>query len=277
MQPYFQALFGVVGGKTMSFVQRALLHGLIGGSISALGGGRFGSGFLGAFASGLLSPQIEGLLGAAGTGGIMGTVLRTVASAIVGGISRKLGGGKFLNGAAMAAFARLFNDERHGAQKSERVGASDDKQREGQTQCTSPPISDLERGYSRNGDRRSFWESREARGDPLGPVALAIVDNVGIGMVANSILEDAIIARNQMGIGTGLTAAAEANQIGVTLMRQHVAAVDLYRTPSPSQIAKYHWQVFAAHFLRASTFGGTPISGAKWEAETFAGVWLRCH
>ena len=107
------ALFGVVGGKTMSFVQRALLHGLIGGSISALGGGRFGSGFLGAFASGLLSPQIEGLLGAAGTGGIMGTVLRTVASAIVGGISSKLGGGKFLNGAAMAAFARLFNDEAH--------------------------------------------------------------------------------------------------------------------------------------------------------------------
>jgi hypothetical protein len=86
---------------------------LIGGSISALGGGRFGSGFLGAFASGLLSPQIEGLLGPAGTGGTMGKVLRTVASAIVGGISSKLGGGKFLNGAAMAAFARLFNDERH--------------------------------------------------------------------------------------------------------------------------------------------------------------------
>jgi RHS repeat-associated protein len=111
------ALFGVVGGKTMSFVQRALLHGLIGGSISALGGGKFGSGFLGAFAGGLLSPQIEGLLGAAGTGGTMGTVLRTIASAIVGGISSKLGGGKFLNGAAMAAFARLFNDEGIGHSK----------------------------------------------------------------------------------------------------------------------------------------------------------------
>lgn len=119
------ALFGVVGGKTMSFVQRALLHGLIGGSISALGGGRFGSGFLGAFASGLLSPQIEGLLGAAGTGGIMGTVLRTVASAIVGGISSKLGGGKFLNGAAMAAFARLFNDEAHTEKRSDSSAQND--------------------------------------------------------------------------------------------------------------------------------------------------------
>ena len=43
----------------------------------------------------------------------MGTVLHTVASAIVGGISRKLGGGKFLNGAVMAAFARLYNHEGH--------------------------------------------------------------------------------------------------------------------------------------------------------------------
>jgi hypothetical protein len=120
------ALFGVVGGKTMSFVQRALLHGLIGGSISALGGGRFGSGFLGAFAGGLLSPQIEGLLGAAGTGGTMGTVLRTIASAIVGGISSKLGGGKFLNGAAMAAFARLFNDERHASTPAEASDPTED-------------------------------------------------------------------------------------------------------------------------------------------------------
>ncbi len=121
------ALFGVVGGKTMSFVQRALLHGLIGGSISALGGGKFGSGFLGAFAGGLLSPQIEGLLGAAGTGGTMGTVLRTIASAIVGGISSKLGGGKFLNGAAMAAFARLFNDEAHPNKLSDSPSRSDEE------------------------------------------------------------------------------------------------------------------------------------------------------
>jgi hypothetical protein len=47
----------------------------------------------------------------------MGTVLRTIASAIVGGISSKLSGGKFLNGAAMAAFARLFNDEGIGHSK----------------------------------------------------------------------------------------------------------------------------------------------------------------
>jgi RHS repeat-associated protein len=82
----------------------SLVHGAVGGGLSAMKGGSFMDGFIPAFASGMAAPAINSLRAAP---------MRIAASAIVGGTSSVLTGGKFVNGAVTAAFARMFNEEMH--------------------------------------------------------------------------------------------------------------------------------------------------------------------
>lgn len=82
----------------------SLIHGAVGGGLSAMKGSSFMDGFIPAFASGMAAPAINSLRAAP---------MRIAASAIVGGTSSVLTGGKFVNGAVTAAFARMFNDEMH--------------------------------------------------------------------------------------------------------------------------------------------------------------------
>ena len=89
----------------------SLLKGLAGGALQAAGGGEFKEGFLGAFAGGYLGEKFDGFGGATGSGGPADLVKRVVRDSVIGGVASRLGGGKFKNGAATAAFARLFNDE----------------------------------------------------------------------------------------------------------------------------------------------------------------------
>jgi hypothetical protein len=96
----------------LGLFEHSLLKGLAGGVLSAAGGGGFQDGFLGAFAGGYLGEKFQGFGGATGTGGANGLIKRVVRDALIGGVASQLGGGKFKNGAATAAFARLFNDER---------------------------------------------------------------------------------------------------------------------------------------------------------------------
>ena len=98
------AFYGVgeaFGHSTLSF-ESVSAHGLVGGITSALGGGKFGHGFMAAGFTKGFSKQI---------GGIKSTEGRTIASAVVGGTASRLGGGKFSSGAITGAFSRLFNDE----------------------------------------------------------------------------------------------------------------------------------------------------------------------
>jgi len=76
----------------------------VGGGLSALKGGSFMDGFIPALAAGLARPGIDMLAT---------KPMRIAASAIVGGTSSVLTGGKFVNGAVTAAFARMWNDEMH--------------------------------------------------------------------------------------------------------------------------------------------------------------------
>jgi hypothetical protein len=56
----------------------------------------------------------------------MDLIKRVARDSVIGGIASQLGGGKFKNGAATAAFARLFNDEiKHGADDATEEGKAD--------------------------------------------------------------------------------------------------------------------------------------------------------
>ncbi|WP_251359711.1 RHS repeat-associated core domain-containing protein [Kangiella sp. TOML190] len=98
------AFFGVgefFGHQTVSFGS-VVSHGVVGGVMNVLQGGKFGHGFLSAGFTKGFSKQIGTIKTIGG---------RAIAAAIVGGTASKLGGGKFANGAVAGAFSRLFNDE----------------------------------------------------------------------------------------------------------------------------------------------------------------------
>jgi RHS repeat-associated protein len=88
--------------STTQLIQKAVLHGLTQGALSAAGGGRFGDGFLGGLAGGLT----EGIKLPKGPAGV-------AMAAVIGGTVSKIGGGRFANGATSAAFVHVFNFLNH--------------------------------------------------------------------------------------------------------------------------------------------------------------------
>lgn len=94
-------------------VAKTVAHGLTGGVMSDLQGGKFGHGFVSAGATQALSGGIDRL----DSGNVGFSAQRTIAAAALGGSVSALTGGKFANGAVTAAFSRAFNDEAvHNAQ-----------------------------------------------------------------------------------------------------------------------------------------------------------------
>jgi RHS repeat-associated protein len=87
---------------------KVFAHGVVGGVSSVLSGGKFGHGFASAGVTQALSGSIDSI-----DRGIKFSVKRVVAAAIVGGTSSSITGGKFANGAVTGAFSRVFNDEFH--------------------------------------------------------------------------------------------------------------------------------------------------------------------
>jgi len=84
-----------------------IVHGLVGGLVSEIGQGNFASGFLAA-GIGSLAPAPVGKLKLDES-----TTIRTIESAVLGGVGSVLGGGKFENGAITGAFGYLFNQLQH--------------------------------------------------------------------------------------------------------------------------------------------------------------------
>lgn len=139
--------------------------------------------------------------------------------------------------------------------------------------CISAPTSSGESIAARDGNRRAYWESRAARGDPLAETALGIVNhNTFLGQQANFFLQNAIVKRSPTIHWQAV--AREINQIGIELMRAHMNAVNTFGNPSSEQVAQYHFDVFAAHGLPASTFGGAPIFGTQIEARATSIIWM---
>ncbi|NIY88313.1 hypothetical protein HCZ64_13975 [Vibrio campbellii] len=76
-------------------------------------GGKFGDGFASAAVAQAFSPYIDGIDKKTAFSG-----QRIAAAAILGGATSELTGGKFANGAAIGALARMFNDELHREQEA---------------------------------------------------------------------------------------------------------------------------------------------------------------
>jgi RHS repeat-associated protein len=93
------------GLNAAGFAAKVLAHGIAGGVLSHLQGGKFGHGFASAGAAQLASPLIDLIPGPAAG--------RILVAALVGGAVSEMTGGKFLNGAVTAAFSRAFNEEAH--------------------------------------------------------------------------------------------------------------------------------------------------------------------
>ena len=123
------ALFAWIGGVVQPGASGVLSGGQIAAKIAvhAVAGGLINSAFGGDFRSGALAAGFGAAIGSIkglqitkntdpGIGKVISVgVIRTVA----GGIGAELGGGKFVNGAATAAFAYLFNDLPHSGWASE--------------------------------------------------------------------------------------------------------------------------------------------------------------
>ena len=84
------------------FAVKTVSHGLAGGTISHLQGGKFGHGFASAAGSAATAPLVD----AASANVVRGAVVTT----LVGGTLSRLSGGKFANGALTAAMSYAFNE-----------------------------------------------------------------------------------------------------------------------------------------------------------------------
>ncbi len=87
---------------------KVVAHGLAGGVMSVLNGGKFGNGFASAGFTQLVAPGISGI-----NKGTRFSPGRVFAAAVVGGTASAMTGGKFVNGAVTGAFSRAMNDESH--------------------------------------------------------------------------------------------------------------------------------------------------------------------
>ncbi|TQV85534.1 RHS repeat-associated core domain-containing protein [Aliikangiella coralliicola] len=97
-----------------AYVGKTAAHGVAGGAMSYLQGGKFGHGFISAGLTQFASGAIDSIKGI----GIAARTARVSAAAAVGGTASQLTGGKFSNGATTAAFSRAFNDELHSRGKN---------------------------------------------------------------------------------------------------------------------------------------------------------------
>ena len=121
------------------FSAKVLAHGIAGGVMSSLEGGKFGSGF----ASAGIAESFSGAIDKIDTGNPIGqsvSAQRVVAAAILGGTASAVAGGKFANGAITGAFSRAFNDEAHAAANHKTVTITRD---DGSTEVRSGSV-----GYS---------------------------------------------------------------------------------------------------------------------------------
>ena len=99
---------GVAHGATAARTASIALHGIRGGIVAELQGGKFGSGFVSAGLTDTFSP-VAGMLSDS-------PFARAIVMGVIGGTISELSGDKFANGAGSAVFAELFN---HGMLRAE--------------------------------------------------------------------------------------------------------------------------------------------------------------
>ncbi len=163
---YALASLGPVSFKNpVLLVAKSTTAGLISGVANAASGGEFKDGFLGGFAGSALSPWIGGKPGKFSHRSLLKT-------ALVGGTASKLGGGKFANGAAYAAFSYavatgLSARGRYPAKQGQIEGTGDNLSPEENLQR----LNDLKNELIANDDTFEILRGRE------GDVSLVVDDS----------------------------------------------------------------------------------------------------
>ena len=156
-------------------------------------------------------------------------------------------------------------------------------------------VTDEEREFVDQGDLDSFWDSRAERGDPIGDLGVQYGEEFGDRTLATQtsslILRGKIFDKNDdslVGQGLARMDKATADELSISpeafdamqqdwdnvrqgLAEAHIDAVDndFRGTPqflSADQITRYHHDVFDANGLPNNAFGGTPVTGGRWEA-----------
>ncbi|KNC66282.1 hypothetical protein AC626_17965 [Pseudoalteromonas rubra] len=253
----FQQIGGAFDAKSGFFTEGGIghigTHAVTGGIISELGGGKFGHGF---FAAGLTKAfNINKMIGTAAKD----AGLRIVTAAVVGGTISRLTGGKFANGAITAGFAQAFNGEQQ-AKKAESLRETP-----------------AQRKLREAGDVEGYYKARAEAGDSYAARALMVVQD------QCSSVDACIMSLANFGLkGTALINGVEVDMqdVKLQLMNKHAEFVeaDNLGVPgllNPRQIAEYHHQVFNGLGLPSSTFGGTPLTGALWEADVWDPIWCK--
>lgn len=111
---FMGAITGAVGGAIgfklpAGSVGNIAAHGVSGGVMNVVQGGDFKSGFISGAFSAFAAPLVDAKVSNIGNDFVEAAV-GMAGSAVVGGVSAELGGGKFANGAKSAAINYLFND-----------------------------------------------------------------------------------------------------------------------------------------------------------------------
>ncbi|MDT8322400.1 MAG: RHS repeat-associated core domain-containing protein [Xanthomonadales bacterium] len=115
-------VFGT-GLRKSQFALQSVSHGLAGGTIAEMQGGKFGHGFLSAGISKAATPGVAA--------NVEGTFQQGFVLAIVGGTTSEISGGKFANGAVTAAmsfsFGQLAQRGSNGSGRSDLLSLSDEE------------------------------------------------------------------------------------------------------------------------------------------------------
>jgi hypothetical protein len=89
------------------FAAKVLSHGIAGGAVQHMQGGKFGSGF----AAAGVTQAFSGAVGKIDpTNPYIGSAARILTAAMIGGVASDLSGGKFAHGAVTAAFSQAFGE-----------------------------------------------------------------------------------------------------------------------------------------------------------------------
>ncbi len=131
--------------------------------------------------------------------------------------------------------------------------------------CSAPnyAITQNQQNLFNTSARKAFWESRlNDSCDPVAPIAIAVINDVGLGAATNRWLEN--VAESE---GIAFNATLE-NKIGLELIEGHIeeTRVDVENEEGTSgllsahQVADYHHVVFDNNRLPPHAFGGTPFS-----------------
>ena len=119
---FTMGVWNVVGGVLdavkdtavhLYYIAKPIVHGAIQGALDVVRGGEFSTGFItGALGAigGLLAVEVPGFRNIKGW---QGRSIRSAIAGAFGGVGSKLTGGKFTNGFVSAAFAHMWNQERH--------------------------------------------------------------------------------------------------------------------------------------------------------------------